>query len=287
MAQSGEGSSTFATERQSLAPFRQMSLRSFFDANKRLKKLNLLRHLGEYGVHVEYIRLATCLLSAPDVSRVLDIAAGSNWQFPLEYKSAFGLHLTGLDIDSDAVQSNPFLDEALVLDVCREALPRPDYFDLILCYSGIEHFSDVRAFLAHGFDGLRPGGAMIAQFPSSLAPFALLNRLLPQGVKRLALGLAFPEKTQEIGYKAYYDKCRYSEFRTAAKQAGFEVEYYLPSFLSSDYFSFFVPLYWLSSCIDFVRLLFGTRDMASYNLFVLRKPGPHHRIKWSWHDIEY
>ena len=80
MAQNGEGSSTFATERG---------------------------------------------------SRVLDIAAGSNWQFPLEYKSAFGLHLTGLDVHSDAVQSNPFLDEALVWDVCREPLPRADYFDLI------------------------------------------------------------------------------------------------------------------------------------------------------------
>ena len=61
---------------------------------------------------------------------------------------------------------------------------------------------------------------MIAQLPSSLAPFALLNRLLPQGVEKLALRLAFPEKTQEIGYKAYYDKCRYSEFRTAADKLG-------------------------------------------------------------------
>jgi hypothetical protein len=39
----------------------------------------------------------------------------------------------------------------------------------------------------------------------------------------------------------------------------------------------------LSRLLDIVRLSFGTKDMASYNLFVLRRPGPHFEIKWSWH----
>jgi hypothetical protein len=39
----------------------------------------------------------------------------------------------------------------------------------------------------------------------------------------------------------------------------------------------------LSQLLDIVRLSFGTKDMASYNLFVLRRPGPHFEIKWSWH----
>jgi hypothetical protein len=53
--------------------------------------------------------------------------------------------------------------------------------------------------------------------------------------------------------------------------------------MSSGYFNWFLPLFLLSQLLDIVRLSFGTKDMASYNLFVLRRPGPHFEIKWSWH----
>jgi hypothetical protein len=59
--------------------------------------------------------------------------------------------------------------------------------------------------------------------------------------------------------------------------------YYLCSYMSSGYFNWFLPLFLLSQLLDIVRLSFGTKDMASYNLFVLRRPGPHFEIKWSWH----
>ena len=75
---------------------------------------------------------------------------------------------------------------------------------------------------------------------------------------------------------------RYSRFKKSAEQAGFIVEYYLPTFMSSDYFSWLFPVFLVSQIVvDVVRMLIGIRDTASYNLFILRKPGEQFKIKWS------
>ena len=258
-------------------------LRWFVDGNVALSRRFMIRNMGEYGAHVEYLRLAALLFSAPDVTRVADIAAGSHWHFPAEYKRAYGLELSGVDIDAAGIDGNAALDFRYVGDVCATPVLGAGGYDLLTCYSGIEHFSDVERFLGHAFASLRPGGAVIAQFPSPLAPFALLNRAIPEGLKRRLLHRLFPAKVREIGYPVHYDKCRYRAFRAAAERQGFKVEYYLPSFMSSDYFKWLFPLFVVSQAVDILRLVFGSRDCASYNLFVLRRPGEYFPIKWSWH----
>ncbi|HWX13828.1 MAG TPA: methyltransferase domain-containing protein [Methylocella sp.] len=176
-------------------------------------------NLGEFGTHVECLRLAALLFSAPDVKRVMDVAAGSHWQFPIAYKGAYGLELSGVDIDADAVGANDSLDFRFVDDVCRNSRIGIGNYDLMTSYSGVEHFPDVQKFLETAFISLKPGlssdakgGALIAQFPSPLAPFAILNRLLPQGLKRKIINTLYSDKADELGYAVSYDKCRYSEF---------------------------------------------------------------------------
>ncbi|MCI0597919.1 MAG: class I SAM-dependent methyltransferase [Beijerinckiaceae bacterium] len=258
--------------------------RKFIDLNVKLSRFCNLSNLSEYGTHVEYLRLAAILFSAPDVKRVMDVAAGANWQFPIAYKDAYGLELSGMDIDADAVNMNNSLEFRYVADVCRSSKIGIGNYDLLTCYSGIEHFPDVQSFLENAFASLKPGGALIAQFPSPLAPFAILNRVLPQGLKKKLLNRVFPSKADEIGHAVSYNKCRHSEFKAAAERAGFRVEYSLRFYLSSGYFTWLLPLFLLSQLVDIIRLIFGTKDMASYNLFVLRRPGEHFVIKWSWHS---
>jgi len=242
-----------------------------------------MRNVAEYGAPIEYLRLTALLFSAPDVKRVIDIAAGSHWQFPIAYKGAYGLELSGVDIDADALDANDALDSRFVDDVCRSSKIGAGNYDLLTCHSGIEHFPDVQQFLDNAFTSLRPGGALIAQFPSPLAPFAILNRALPHSLKKRILNTLYPSKADEIGYPVFYDKCRYTAFKAAAEHSGFQVEYYLRSYMSSGYFTWLLPLFLISQLLDVIRLLFGTKDMASYNLFVLRRPGDYFPIKWSWH----
>ncbi len=258
--------------------------RKFIGLNVKLSRLFNLSNLSEFGSHVEYLRLAAILFSAPDVKRVMDVAAGAHWQFPIAYKDAYGLELSGVDVDEAAIDENNSLDFRYAGDVCGNSKIGIGGYDLLTCYSGIEHFPDVQSFLENAFAALRPGGALIAQFPGPLAPFAILNRLLPQGLKKKMLNAVFPSAADAIGYAVSYDKCRYSEFKAAAERAGFQVEYCLRFYISSSYFVWLFPLFLLSQLLDMIRLIFGTKDMASYYLFVLRRPGEHFAIKWSWHN---
>ena len=260
-------------------------LRRLIDLNVALSRRFDAQNLSEYGAQVEYLRIVTLLFSGPDVGRVLDVAAGGNWHFPSDYKAAYGLHVTGIDIDEENLKVNRDLDGFVVGDVCGGGPLGQGNYDLLTCYSGIEHFPDVEGFLRSAFASLRNGGALVAQFPSSLAPFAILNRLLPEEVKRYLIRKLSPSKVGEIGYPAVYDRCRYSAFKASAERCGFEVEYYLPTYMSSSYFYPFFPAFIASQALDYLRLIFGTRNMASYNLFVLRRPGEHFQIKWSWHPL--
>ena len=179
---------------------------------------------------------------------------------------------------------NDALDFRYEGDVCNKSIIGKDNYDLLTCHSGIEHFQNVQKFLDTAFLSLRPGGALIAQFPSSLAPFAIINKLLPEELKNNLLKGILGSNADEIGYPVYYDKCRYSAFKRAAERSGFQVECYLATFPSSGYFRFLFPLFLLSQVLDIIRLVCGTKDMASYNVFVLRRPGDHFQIKLSWHS---
>jgi len=260
-------------------------LRWLINLNVALSRRFDSQNLSEYGAQVEYLRIVTLLFSVPDVGSVLDVAAGGHWHFPSYYKTAYGLHVTGIDIDEENLKVNRDLDGFVVGDVCSGGLLGPGNYDLLTCYSGIEHFPDVESFLGSAFASLRGGGALVAQFPSSLAPFAILNRLLPQELKRYLIRKLSPAKTDEIGYPAVYDRCKYSSFKASAERCGFEVEYYLPTYMSSSYFYPFFPAIIASQALDYLRLIFGTRNMASYNLFLLRRSGKHFQMKWSWHPL--
>ena len=253
-------------------------LNSFVKANRRLSFALTPRHVLAGNVFAQYERLAPLLMSYPDVKTVVDVGAGKSWHFPDWMKEAYGLHLIGLDIDGDEMVPNCVLDERIACDVTRSIPVPPGSVDLVTAYSGVEHFSDNQAFLRNAFIALRPGGALIAQFPNSLAPFALLNRIMPEKLKGRLLQAAMPGSTGVLGFKVYYDKVRPSQFKRIAKLEGFVIEQYYPGYYSSGYFAAFTPVYIVSYIYDMIRYGLGISEISSYSLFVLRKPGPHKRV---------
>jgi SAM-dependent methyltransferase len=219
------------------------------------------------------MRTASLLLSHPKVTRVVDVGAGKVWHFPDYYKKWYGIHLIGIDIDAAEMTDNTMLDEKIVADVVQSIPVEPGSTDLIMIRSGLEHFSDNERFLRNAFTSLRPGGFMVAFFPNRYAPFAILNRLLPQRVAKRVLRTTTLEDSHELGFRAYYDRTDYDSFRKMSTDVGFDVVHHLPSFYSSYYFQFFVPLFLLSHLYDSMRLLTGNPRLASYHIWVLQKPG--------------
>jgi SAM-dependent methyltransferase len=220
-----------------------------------------------------YTKIASIVLMQPETRRVLDAGAGAAWSFPLVYKRKFNLYLIGVDIDADEMARNPSLDERIVADVCNSIPLEPQSIDAVTAHSGVEHFPDNEAFLQNCFRVLRPGGRLIAQFPSRYAPFALLNRALPHSWSRFLLKHFRPDAYDKLGFSAHYDRTNYSEFKKITERAGFELEYVFFSYFNF-YCAFFVPLYIASMAFGILRLAAGAKDFASYNLVVLRKPGP-------------
>ena len=250
-------------------------LKAFIEWNRRLSYRVTPRHVMTGNVFAQYGRVAPLLMSAPDVRTVADVGAGKRWHFPSWMKSAYGIKLIGLDIDDEEMAPNEDLDVKLECDVTRAIPLAEGSVDLITAYSGLEHFSDNAAFLRHAFTALRPGGALVAQFPSSIAPFALLNRSLPPRLRAWLLREMMPGNDGVLGFKAHYDRTRPSRFRRMARETGFEIEHHYPGYYSSAYFTALFPVYLLSYLFDMTRYMLGVRELASYNLVVLRKPGPH------------
>ncbi|MDJ0388397.1 class I SAM-dependent methyltransferase [Roseomonas sp. E05] len=246
---------------------------ALLDLNRRSSRRLTPGHVHEANVFGMYRKIGGLLLSHPDVTRVIDCGAGKSWQFPSYYKRWYGIHLIGLDIDPEEMTENPDLDEKITCDV-TESIPVPSgSVDLVMVSSGIEHFRDNEAFLRHAYDTLRPGGFLVAQFPGRYAPFAIANRLLPRKAAKSLIGLAMRDDADVLGFTAHYDRTHYSAYSAMAKRTGFDVVYHAPGYYSSSYADFFLPLWLCSYAYDVLRFGLGIRDLASYNLFVLQKPG--------------
>lgn len=244
----------------------------FFQLNQRLARSITPQHVHEANVFGSYWKIGAMLLSHPDVRRVVDVGAGKKWHFPAHYKAWYGIELIGVDIDEDEMLPNQLVDTKIVCDAVEHIPLPPNSIDLVTVNSGVEHFSDNEKFLQNAYDILRPGGFLLAQFPGRFSPFAILNRVLPQTMSRKLLD-KFTDSPSELGFKAVYDRTNYSAFRKLVSKTGFKEVYYVPGFYSSYYFEFFIPLYLLSYLYDSARFSLGARDLASYNLWVLQKPG--------------
>lgn len=246
----------------------------FFAANRRLSQAMTPRHIHEANVFGAYRKVGALLLSRPDVRTVVDVGAGKGWHFPLYYKQWYGIRLIGLDIDGREMEPNESLDEKIECDVSDQIPLADNSADLFMVHSGIEHFPDNQCFLESALRILRPGGFLVAQFPSRYAPFVLANRLLPEAISRRVLNRTMGERASLLGFRAHYDRTDYRAFRRMFTQVGFEEEYHLPGYCSSSYCEFFLPLFALSYMYDALMFALGVRQLASYNFWVLRKPDP-------------
>jgi SAM-dependent methyltransferase len=241
------------------------------ELNRRLCRRLTPTHVHEANVFAMYRKLGVVLLSHPEVKRVLDCGAGKAWHFPCHYKRWYDIRLIGVDIDAAEMAHNGALDEKIACDVTEEIPVTPGSIDLVMAYSGIEHFRNNEAFLRNAYTSLRGGGYLLAQFPGRYAPFAIANRVFPGWLTKRLLKYGM-QGSNVLGFKAYYDRTHYTGFTSMAKDVGFDVIYYSPGFYSSSYVEFFFPLWLFSYAYDILRFGLGYRNLASYNLFILQKP---------------
>lgn len=219
--------------------------------------------------YTKYDEVGACLLREVP-GTVLDVGAGRQWHFAPTFKKP-GMTLVGFDIDLEEMRENALLDQKICGDAC-EGLRVPDQsVDLIMGRAVIEHLHDNAAFLKAAHSALREGGRLIVTFPNKYAPFAILNRMLPQRVSHWLLSRLVPGSDGVLGFEAFYDGTSFHAFKKMLIDAGFDVEQEYASYFSSSYYRFFVPLFVIGLVYDFLTYALKRPKLASYFMFVARR----------------
>jgi SAM-dependent methyltransferase len=106
--------------------------------------------------------------------RVLD--AGCGYTLPTELPPH--ARLVGLDISPEALAKHERLDEAIVGDI--ETYPVPDdEFDVILCWTVLEHLEHPRSAFENLARAVKPGGLLVIGVPNVWSLKGIVTHLTP------------------------------------------------------------------------------------------------------------
>ena len=227
-------------------------LRKFFDANRRLcdRIEASLPHDFTLNFNRLFIDTVAARINGTRGKIVVDVGAGKTCHFLPRLAPESRPVLVGVDVAEEEIRENRDLAMRLVGDVALGPLFRANSSDFLVSRSVVEHLPDNAAFVAHSARALRSGGYFIHLFPGRYAPFAVINRLLPDAVARALLYFFFPEFREPCGFKAFYDRCYYSAMVKALTENGLVVERIHLRYYQSLYFKFFVPFYLVSLLYD-------------------------------------
>jgi SAM-dependent methyltransferase len=249
----------------------RMMTSAFSSANRKLAFAVTPESWSSMKLHDTFDEVVGELINRPACKTILDIGAGRQSSYVPLIRDRGAKCLIGVDVDEGELSLNQALDRAIVADACSPFDLPASSVDLALAKSVVEHLPNIREFLRNVNQVLRPGGHLVVFFPGKHAPFAILNRILPEGVKERILANLVPGHEGIVGFKTYYDNTVYSAFTAALLSTGFAKEDERVSYFSSSYFAFFLPVYALSLLLDLTRTAFGIKELASYYIFVARK----------------
>lgn len=177
-----------------------------------------------------------------DNQTILEVGGGKTPFITHSMKKDRNLVVYGLDIDANELERAPtgIYDKAVVADIChyREGMD----VDLIIAQAVMEHVPDGEAALRGLHALLKKGGTVVIFLPTKYAVFGIINRTLPEGLKKKLLFTIYPDTEYAQGFKAYYSKASIDDYKKLAKKIGFEVIDVKPFYVSS-YFRFIFPVY--------------------------------------------
>ena len=118
---------------------------------------------------------------------------------------------------------------------------------------------------------LKPGGTALHLFPGRFAPFAILNHVVPEVLKRRLLLITWPESYGELGFPAFYNRCTEPGMRLLLSDLGFDIVESRVYYYQSLYYKAFLPLYLISLAYDLFVWRLGIKALASQVLIVAKR----------------
>jgi len=252
-------------------------LARFIAANQWLSKVteNRLPPIFKRHIQTLYKYQVAELLNGRPGQIVLDVGGGKECPF-LPYIDSPHTHIIiAVDISEEELRRNPRLDHKVVADAAAHGFPfRDGSVDVVVSRSVVEHIHDNAAFFANCARVLRPGRIMLHAFPGRFAPFALMNRVLPNRLSRRLVAHLHPEWVEEdnYGFLAFYDRCYFSAIKCLLERNGFTSMSFTLLYYQSVYFNFFYPLFILMLGYDLIASMLGIRNLASGIIVTAQRP---------------
>jgi SAM-dependent methyltransferase len=247
-------------------------VRRFFNANRRLSKWleQRLPQAREDLFEMYEATVARHMNERPG-QLVVDVGGGKTCPFAKYRVPGNRTRIIAVDVSREEIEVNTDVDEARVANVMKELPFAASEVDMIVSRSVLEHLTSLDDFVLAAHRALKPGGYFIHLFPSRNAPFALLNRALPNSVARRIMYFFHPAAVGIGGFPAFYDHCSAAAVTRLLRGRGFEVEECRVSYYQSRYYNFFVPAYLVSAAYELVLRALRQRQFAAYVLVVARK----------------
>ena len=236
----------------------------FFDANRRMA--NKIETWYLQGLNMESaFKQAVQDLVKPD-SLILDAGAGQR-----SFYSRSGMRIVGADLLSNDLVENPDIGCAVVANLSEEFPFRPETFDAITACYFIEHLPDSEEFIRNAAKALKLAGRIFLLFPCRYAPFAVINRLIPNKWTVRLLGHFL--RNSHGGFPATYSNCSPNKMRRVLERNGFRIVLTKVCHYQAFYYSAFLPLYFLNLAYDGITRSLKIEFLASSVLIVGEKTG--------------
>ncbi|HXZ13279.1 MAG TPA: class I SAM-dependent methyltransferase [Candidatus Sulfotelmatobacter sp.] len=187
---------------------------------------------------------------------VVDAGAGSRCVYANR-----GFRIVGADALIADLRSNPDARFKVVANLTEDLPFQPGSVDAVTACYFLEHIPDPEKFIADVARILRPGGRFFALFPCRFAPFAVLNRTVPNWLARKLLRRFIPEA--HGGFPAVYSNCWPGRMREILARHRFQVHRTELCYYQSHYYAAILPVFLASLAYDLTIQALGLEFLAA------------------------
>jgi SAM-dependent methyltransferase len=234
----------------------------FADWNKRLAQRVESWYLQ--GLNMEEVYKETIQKHTEPDALILDAGAGKRCLYKRE-----GMRVVGVDVLPCDLAENPDIGYAVVTDLSVGFPFQPQTFNAITACYFVEHIPDTESFMRDAAIALKPRGKIFLLFPCRYAPFAIFNRIIPNGWT-VGLLRRFLKESQG-GFPAQYSRCWPNGMQKVLEQNGFRIIFQKVCHYQAFYCAAFLPLYLLCLTYDAMTRATGIKALASSVIMVAEK----------------
>jgi SAM-dependent methyltransferase len=181
-----------------------------------------------------------------------------------------GTTYIGLDMSERELMAAPpgSYDRLIVGDVVERQPDLEGCADLVVSWQVLEHVAPLGDAIFNIHYYLRPGGLFVAQMSGGRSAFALINRMIPHRLAKVAMQRLLQRDPESV-FPAPYDRCTYSALsQTLAYWSAARI---VPRYRGAQYFRFLPPLQSLYVHIEDLIVRGDHKDLATHYLVVARR----------------